>query len=358
IPEVANHAVLTPRIALVHTWINTQNEGWYRIELDRLGIPYDYISDQVLGRTPNLREKWDVIIFGPVGGSAQAIVRGNPKFGESEAPIPWKASSLTPNMGMSPDQTDDIRGGMGIQGIANLNKFVEGGGLFVTVTGNASIPIDFGITSGVSIQESTALNARGSVVNTTFSDRRSPIAYGYDEGLAVYFNQAPLLQVGGGGFGGGGGGGGGIPGAGAGGATRPTGRGTLTDPDVVQGRKPMEPVAPGGGGGGGFGGGQQPQPPISSQPRVVLRFAPERDLLVSGMMAGGAELAGKAAVVDVPVGKGHVVMFANNPMWRHQTHGSFSLLFNAILHYDNLSVGRATPGAARPAGDEEIFEDQ
>ncbi|MBK6723530.1 MAG: hypothetical protein IPG58_09725 [Acidobacteria bacterium] len=79
---------------------------------------------------------------------------------------------------------------------------------------------------------------------------------------------------------------------------------------------------------------------------------------MSGMMAGGAELAGKAAVVDVPVGKGHVVMFANNPMWRHQTHGSFSLLFNAILHYDNLSVGRATPGAARPAGDEEIFEDQ
>ncbi len=132
----------------------------------------------------------------------------------------------------------------------------------------------------------------------------------------------------------------------------------MTDPDVVQGRKPMEPVAPGGGGGGGFGGGQQPQPPVASQPRVVLRFAPERDLLVSGMLAGGAELAGKAAVVDVPVGKGHVVMFANNPMWRHQTHGSFSLLFNAILHYDNLGVGRAAPGAARPAGDEEIFEDQ
>ena len=358
IPEVANHAVSTPRIALVHTWINTQNEGWYRIELDRLGIPYDYISDQVLGRTPNLREKWDVIIFGPVGGSAQAIVRGNPKFSESEAPIPWKASALTPNMGLSPDQTDDIRGGMGIQGIANLNKFVEGGGLFVTVTGNASIPIDFGITSGVSIQESTVLNARGSVVNATFADRRSPIAYGYDEGLAVYFNQSPLLQVGGGGFGGGGGGGGGgFPGAGAGGATRPTGRGSLTDPDVVQGRKPMEPVAPGVGGGGGFGGGQQPQPPVSSQPRVVLRFAPERDLLVSGMLAGGADLAGKAAVVDVPVGKGHVVMFANNPMWRHQTHGSFSLLFNAILHYDNLGVGRAAP-AARPAGEEEIFEDQ
>ncbi|MBK6723244.1 MAG: hypothetical protein IPG58_08185 [Acidobacteria bacterium] len=121
----------------------------------------------------------------------------------------------------------------------------------------------------------------------------------------------------------------------------------MTDPDVVQGRKPMEPVAPGGGGGGGFGGGQQPQPPISSQPRVVLRFAPERDLLVSGMMAGGAELAGKAAVVDVPVGKGHVVMFANNPMWRHQTHGSSRCSLTRSCT-TTISVSAERRRAARP----------
>ena len=66
-----------------------------------------------------------------------------------------------------------------------------------------------------------------------------------------------------------------------------------------------------------------------------------------------SELAGKAAIVDVPVGKGHVVMFANNPMWRHQTHGSFSLLFNAILNYDNLGVGRPAPRAGGPAATEE-----
>jgi hypothetical protein len=254
-------------------------------------------------------------------------------------------------MGLSPDTTDDIRGGMGIQGIANLNKFIEGGGLFVTVGANASIPIDFGIATGVSIQDSTTLQARGSVVSAIFADRRSPIAYGYDESLAVYFNQSPLLQVGGGGFGGGQGGPGGAAAAG-----RPTGRGTMTDPDIVQGRRPLEPAPAGGGGGGGFGGGQQPQPPASSLPRVVLRFAAEKDLLVSGMLSGGSELAGKAAVVDVPVGKGHVVMFANNPMWRHQTHGSFSLLFNAILNYDNLGVGRAAP-PARPAAEEEEYQE-
>jgi hypothetical protein len=61
------------------------------------------------------------------------------------------------------------------------------------------------------------------------------------------------------------------------------------------------------------------------------------------MLAGGSELAGKPAVVDIPVGKGHVVMFAANPMWRHQTQGSFFLLFNAALHYNNLGAGRPEP---------------
>jgi hypothetical protein len=97
-------------------------------------------------------------------------------------------------------------------------------------------------------------------------------------------------------------------------------------------------------------------PPLDARPRVVLRFAPEKELLVSGMLAGGSELAGKAAIVDVPVGRGHVVMFANNPMWRHETHGSFSLLFNAILNYDNLGVGRSEP--PRPVGTPRADEEQ
>jgi hypothetical protein len=342
IPEVANHPVGVPRIALVHTWLNTQDEGWYRIELDRLGIPYEYISDQKLGRMTNLREKYDVIIFGPIRTSAQNVVRGIPKFSESEAPIPWKSSAITPNFGGSPDQTDDIRGGLGIPGVANINEFVNAGGLFVTVADNASLPIDFGITSGVSIQTSTQLQTRGAVMNAVFADRRSPIAYGYDERLAVYFNQTPLLQVQT--IGGPGGGGGGPQGSPTG---RPTGRGTIDDPDVAQGRKPIDTTQP----------SPTPDPsqipPLAMRPRIVLRFAPERELLISGMLAGGADLAGRPAIVDVPVGRGHVLMFANNPMWRHQTHGSFSLLFNAILNYDNLGVGRTeTPQPATPRADE------
>jgi hypothetical protein len=341
IPDIAEHSVGVPRVALVHTWINTQDEGWYRVEFDRLGIPYDYVSDQTIGRTPDLRDKYDVIIFGPIRTSAQNIVRGVPTLSEKEAAIPWKQSDVTPNFGRSPDQTDDIRGGLGIQGVANLQAFIAAGGLFITIADNASLPIDFGITSGVTIQEARQFQARGSVLNTVFADRKSPIAYGYDEKLAVYFNQSPLLNVAnvGAGFGGG-------PAAGG---ERPSGRGSVDDPDIVQGRPP---------------GPELPTPtpdpsqipPLEMRPRVVLRFAPEKELFVSGMLTGGSELAGKAAVVDVPVGRGHVVMFANNPMWRHETHGSFSLIFNAILNYDNLGVGRTEP--PRPAASPKPAEEE
>jgi Zinc carboxypeptidase len=341
LPEVKNHELAVPRIAIVHTWTNTQNEGWFRIEFDRLQIPYTYISDQVIGKTPNLREKFDVLIFPPVGGSAQTIVNGMPMRGD---PIPWKASTVTPNFAMSPDQTDDMRGGMGVTGVANLQKFIESGGLFITVGGVSSIPIDYGITSGVAIQAAERLQARGSIYNGTFSDRKSPIAYGYDAGLPLYFSQAPLFQVAGGGGGGFGGGGGG--GQGAGGAqSRASGRGGVNDPDVIQAMPQPRPADP----------NNRPDPdqdarespfytPPQLRPRVVLRFASdEKNLLISGMLAGGNELANRPAVVDVPVGRGHVVMFATNPMWRHQTQGEFFLIFNAALNYDNLAVGRPEP---------------
>jgi hypothetical protein len=350
-PAVKTHEMGVPRIALVHSWINTQNEGWYRVEFDRYRIPYTYISDHVLRATPNLRERFDVIIYPPVGVSAQQVVGGLPMRGE---PIPWKQSGLTPNFGTSPDQTDDMRGGMGLVGLSNLQRFVEEGGLFVAVTSNARIPIDYGMVSGVSVQETRQLQARGSIFNATFADRRSPIAYGYGETLPLYFNQTPVFQVAGAGGGEGG------PGAGGGGGGRPTGRGSLTDPDVVQAMPQAAPAPPR----PTTRPGEEPPltdeqrqqqrspfyTPPAQRPRVVLRFASdEKNLLVSGMLAGGSELANAPAVVDVPVGRGHILLFATNPMWRHQTQGAFFLLFNAALNYDSLGVGRAPDSTRRAA---------
>src|SRR6266478_1445747 len=349
VPKVPLHEIAAPRIALVHTWLNTQSEGWYRYAFDYLKIPFEYISDQKLRQISDLRAKYDVIILGPTPGNSQRVINGLPMRGD---PMPWKASDITPNLGSSPDTTDDMRGGMGLEGLLKISKFVDEGGLFVTIAGNDSIPIDYGLVEGISITPTRELQVRGSVLNSVVADKKSPIVYGYGDNLAIYFSQARGWRVsGGGGLGGGGGGGGQFGDAPVG---RPTGRGTLSDPDIPQGREFVAPaerpqVRP----------GEEPPlddeqrealrgllPTPESRPRVVLRFSDEKDLLISGMLAGGRELANRPAVVDVPRGKGHVLLFANNPVWRNATQGSYFLLFNALLNYDHLGVGAAP---ARPA---------
>ncbi len=363
--KAARHPVALPRIALMHTWVNTQNEGWFRLALDELEIPYDYISDQDVRATPSLRSKYDVILFGPVTSNIVAMIHGVRKRtladgSDMTGAIPWKNTPLTPNLagpdGNTTDETDDIRGGLGFEGVAHLQRFVTEGGVFIPITASASLPVELGITEGVSIVETRNLQARGAIFNATVQDKGSPIAYGYDENVALYFSQAPVFSVslGGGGFGGGGGG------AGAGGGGRVTGRGTATDPDIPQARPWREPE-------------REPRrsraerelfvdpdnrdqigvtiPPPRMWPRVVVRWAAEPNLFVSGMLAGGSELAESPAVIDVPVGKGHVVLFGSNPMWRHQTQGAFMLLLNTALHFDHLHVGRAEPRSGERRGD-------
>jgi len=70
-------------------------------------------------------------------------------------------------------------------------------------------------------------------------------------------------------------------------------------------------------------------------------------ILLSGTLAGGEALSGRALAVDVPMGKGHIVMFALRPFWRWQTQGTYFLAFNAINNWDHLDAGKAAPGPAR-----------
>jgi hypothetical protein len=68
----------------------------------------------------------------------------------------------------------------------------------------------------------------------------------------------------------------------------------------------------------------------------ILRFASADHLLLAGLLDGGDEMAERAAVVDVSYGKGHVLLFAGNPIWRGETYGSYPLVFNAIAHFNAL----------------------
>jgi hypothetical protein len=342
-PKVARHELKVPRIAVLHTWTSTQNEGWFRLGLEETGVPYSYISDTVVRTTPNLHDKYDVILFPPTS-DLHEILAGFPKRilpdGTDAGPIPWQKSDVTPNWG-GIDESPDIRGGLGFEGVVHLKQFVEDGGLFIPVGSSAHLPIDLGLTDSVTITQPKSLQVRGSIVRANVEDAKSPITYGYDDSLGVYFNQAPVFKVsvsGEGGFFGG-----------ADESTRPSGRGSTTDPDIPQGRTWTAPEPPPDRTRAEKELYVDPQnrvfysselPPASLYPRVVLRFADEKNLWISGMLAGGSELAGAPAVVDVPLGRGHIVLFANNPMWRQETQGSFMLLLNAALNFDHLDAGR------------------
>ncbi len=89
-----------------------------------------------------------------------------------------------------------------------------------------------------------------------------------------------------------------------------------------------------------------------------MRFpANPADMLLSGTLANGDGLANRAAIIDSPIGKGHVVMFALRPFWRWQTQGTYSLGFNAIMNWNALDAGRAPAPqggrGGRGAGDQQ-----
>lgn len=340
-PSVKTHPVKAARVAIMHTWLSTQDEGWWRLEFDKYKVPFDYISTQDVAQNPTLRAKYDVIVFAPVGRPPQQIVSGLPMFGNA---LPWKKSDLTPNLGRI-DETEDMRPGLGWMGLQHLQMFVQQGGLLITANDTANFAITFNLANGVSTASPQRLRAPGTVVRSKMVDAASPIAYGYNDNLAIFYSSGPIFNVSNtvGGRGG--------RRSGGEGGDRLTGRGSPDDPDVVQNRAPD--AIP-----------ENPRseiwevPPVTTEqlrnavglippdarPRVVMRYADARDLLVSGLLESGNELAQHAAVVDVPVGKGHVVLFSNNPFWRAETQGSYSLVFNAIMNFDQLNAGRKLAG--------------
>ena len=332
-PAVKAHELAVPRIGFVHSWSNTQNEGWVRMVFDKYKIPYTYMGDTKL-REPDLRRRFDVIVFPHVGGTAQSQVNGV----QGPEPIPYKKTALTPNLGVQ-DSSDDIRGGMGYDGLMNLRQFVEDGGLLITEGATSTIFPEYHLVDGVTIEEPTGLFARGVVLKSEFADRKSPIAYGYDsDALPIYFSSAPVMNVtAGGGFGGFGFGRGGPPIPGVGQNLTPNAiPSTLATLDGPPSRAASAGQAGGRGGHGGAGAEN-----AAARPRVILRFpADPNDMLLSGGLLGQQALVGRAVVVDAPLGKGHVVMFANRPFWRYETFGSFNLGFNAILNWNHLDAGR------------------
>jgi hypothetical protein len=334
-PQVATHAAAAPRVAFMHSWQATQTEGWWRYAFDKAGIPYAYMSTQNIGSIEDLRAKYDVIIFAPVGrSSSDQILNGSPMYGNA---VPWQKTELTPNLGAM-DQTADIRPGMGYDGLKHLREFVEKGGLLITCEDTAQFAVDMGLAPGVSVSPHGDARVVGSVLNSVFVTPENPVAWGYGAGLPVMSADGMTFTVSN------------TVGRAGGGRmlmdpyqARPTGRGAVGDADIPQGRKVTEPVIlP-------QAKAWEPRPlneeqmrnnpnliPVQYRPEVVLRFAEAKELLASGLLDKGMSIAEHAIVVDAHLGDGNVLLFANNPVYRGETVGSYPLVFNAIMNFSHL----------------------
>jgi len=346
-PSVKTHDMDVPRIGYVHSWSRTQDEGWVRAALDTYGIPYSYFGDINL-REPNLRKRYDVIIFPDVGGTVQSMVNGIAKTGAT--PLPYRKTAEFQSFG-TPDSSSDIRGGMGLEGVRNLDEFVREGGTLIVEGSTSEIMPSYNLTPGVTIETPDSLFARGSVMRGVITDMKSPIVYGYGyDQVPVYFNQGPVMRVATGRFGGFGG----------------FGRSSVNSQNVtpmatVEQLSPWNPDGEaaasnnarrrGGQAGaapaarGGRGG--EAASAEADGPRVIMTFPMRpQDMLLSGVLSGGDALSGRAQVVDESVGKGHIVMFAIRPFWRWQTQGTYMLGFNTIMNWNHLDAGKVGAGEA------------
>ena len=185
----------------------------------------------------------------------------------------------------------------------HLKAFLDRGGVFITEGPSAGFPIDMALTRRLAITEPRGLTVRGAVLRAEVADAQSPITYGYGDSLAVYFSRAPVFRIN-------------------------KNLGDSRIPDWYKDAVWQHEV-----------------------PRPVLTFA-KKKLLMSGMAKGENALGGTPAVVDVPVGEGHVVLFAHRPFWRWETRGSHALVFNTMLHWNDLRTG----WPERPTDDEDEEE--
>ncbi|MBP7777595.1 MAG: peptidase M14 family protein [Acidobacteria bacterium] len=172
-----------------------------------------------------------------------------------------------------PDNTPaEYRSGFGAEGVKALEAFVQKGGTLLTFANAGDLPIQrFGlpVRNIVAGLPSKTFWSPGSTLRVRF-DTSNPLVYGMPaEGLALFVAGGQVYEV------------------------------TSTD---------------------------------RSQDVAILSTYVERDILQSGWLLGEQVIAKKAAAVSVKHGAGTVVLVGFRPQHRDQTHGTFKLVFNALLN--------------------------
>jgi len=276
-PTVASHNADLPRVAIYSQWSQTQELGWYRFTFDKFGIPYDLIFKERVMQG-DLEKDYDVIIM-----AMQTIGRTQVMQPKAARPQPFKMSDKYKFLGMY-GSTDDMSGGFGQAGVDAFTKFFDAGGTLIAVQRAMQFPIDFGFarTADVeNIQVAGSDNGSGQgivaqrpLIKADIKKPGSPIFYGYaDTTIPIKFLGGPVIRL------------------------------NSSDDDKALGT---------------YVGGD--------------------DSVLSGLFDNGDALAGKIFAADIPGahnGKGRVILFANNPIYRWQNHGEFNMVFNSIINWND-----------------------
>ena len=186
---------------------------------------------------------------------------------------------------------DEYTGGVGKEGVENLKKFVEAGGTLVFMNRSSNFAIEQfnlpvkDVTRGLSRKD---FYIPGSILRTELRSDH-PITKGMPKESIAWFESGPVFDY------------------------------------VLHGDKPSQVVVDGGS--------------VKSESRgfdnMQVRFIatypndPSK-ILLSGWALGAEKIAGKAALVEVRIGKGKIILFGFRPQYRGQSLATFPLLFNAI----------------------------
>ena len=311
-PEVRRHVVDLPRLALLHNWIDTQDAGWARYTLDRAKVPYTLINDDDLKRG-NLGERFDVVLYPTTPGDLSDLVHGiDPKYG----PLAYTRTPEFPSLGI-PDASEDITGGMGFEGLLNLDRFVRGGGVLIALGGAGTLPVDGGIVRGVS-RVQLGVSTPGSELRVKVTRPEHPLVYGYEELTQVFRGNGPVFDV-----------------AKADrarvvlqfGTKKPEGEEDEND----EKEKKASPAA-----------GIEVEDLDAAAAPAPAAAKPKPDkkedgrLVLSGLARGQDALDGKPAILDLPEGKGRVILFAFDPLHRYLNLADFRFVYNALLNWNDL----------------------
>jgi hypothetical protein len=290
LPEGPRHLLDLPRLAVLQTWNDTESAGWVRMIFDDEKVPYTLIMDDDVKRG-GLRERFDVILFPNTWDDLKGIVNG---IDREFSPLAYTKTPQFPSHG-SPTASPDITGGLTWSGVGNVDDFVRGGGLLITLGGASVLPLDGGIARDVRHASVTKVSTPGSELRARFRRPAHPLAYGYPETTWAFREDRTVFDV------------------------RHSDEGRIVlqwgadlpkDDDADDGEKPAD--------------------------------AKSDALVVSGGVKGGDELVGKPAILDIPTGKGRVLAFDFDPIHRYTTLGTFRLVWNAILNWNDLPPGTKT----------------